>query len=307
MVKTARKNIEPVCPEKLFQPFDQSPPDGDACLDLVYKAFDGWPIEWRWCSQCFAPGYEERLRRFPDIRTAPHDAFDAIFFEHPGCSGGPSTFLHCLPRGLELSFFDHRIYPDFGSLIARFGALAWPEKLLAPLRQLLCRASINWFTRGETNPLQRLKFENHPMSDRLIGPALIGALCVVRTEPRSIAKWLLEIDTPNAWRTVLDFLRSERAMDNVGYFVLPDATWEEEFDQAYAALERQLRDALHEIFDDEVLLAKWERSLASDPQLAELISETEWMRQLYRVVQTPDERTADNELLSRAIARPVLS
>lgn len=139
----------------MFHPFDVAPPEPDVCLDRLYDLFADYPISWGWCLQCFGVEWEERMRAHPDIRTAPRDAFNMIYFEHPNCSGGETTFLHWLPRGLELSCLDSRLDPNSTHRILQLGLLAWPAERLQALRDLFCRIAINWFVHGHVSPLQR--------------------------------------------------------------------------------------------------------------------------------------------------------
>lgn len=233
----------------LFHPFDETPPEGKACMDRVYEAFAPWPIQWGWCSQCFGLDWERRMRAHADVHTAPRAGFDMIYYENPLCSGGEATFLHWLPRALEIAFFEDDFYPRLSGQLVRLGLLAWPEDMLAPLRQLLFRASAGWFVEGDPRPLQRRQDECHrPMKDRQVGPELISVLCVLRVDPRSIAQWLLAIDTPAGWRTVLDLLQSETIIGDPVYYVLPQDEWTADFKAAHAALDRRLRAELHRVF-----------------------------------------------------------
>lgn len=307
MKKGRRQAGTPEEPEILFHPFDRIPPKGEICLDRIYDLFADRPIQWDWCLRCFGSEWEGRMRAHLDVRTAPHDSFDMIYFEHPRCSGGEATFLHWLPRGLEISFFDSRLYPTFHNQMARLGLLAWPQEWLMPLRRLFCRVCINWFAEGDPQPFKRIDFDGtRSMKDSEIGWELICALCALRVEPQSIAEWLLEIDTPTGWRTTLNLLQSEKILDNFVYYVLPDDAREADFQAAQEALDRRVRADFHRVFSNAVLTAKWERTFEHDPRLADAVSDAETMLDVYRPGQGIEERGADEEALRRAIGLHVM-
>lgn len=148
--------LKTVPPAEAIAPLDLDPPDAGRCLEDVYRLLEDHAIDWAWCTQCFGQDDKKRMRDHRDIRGAPADAFSAIYFEHPACSGGETTFLHWLPRGIELQFFSPAIDPNLTVQMFRLGLLAGPEGEKHALRRLFCRIALNWWTLADVAPLQVL-------------------------------------------------------------------------------------------------------------------------------------------------------
>ncbi len=275
-------------PPAVFLPFDRSPPDMQTCLGRVYDVFSHHAIVWNWCPQCFGPAWEQRMHAHPDIRTAPRSAFEMIYFEHPDCSGGAATFLHWLPRGLELSFFDHRLTPDFTAQMFRLGLLAWPEDETAALRQFFCRAAVNWFTHGDHAPLEITGAQN-------VGLRLAGGLLALGIEAGAIGTWLAESGTPAARRTLLDVLRTEQILE-ASYIALADPELKTLFDEARAALERCTRDAFHTCVTRALLTQEWQ---------ADTIREAELLIGTSDPIQSSAQRAADEAAIAKAMAADI--
>lgn len=288
----------------LFHPFDPSPPPGDVCLENVYAAFAGHAFVGGWCTQCFTPENEATAQQ-QNVRTAAAETFDPIYFEHPYCSGGPETFLHFLPRGLELSCFDGRLFQGFGGYFLRMGVLAWPESEQSALRDLFCRVAVSWFVDGHTGPLEGPTHETNAWILETDVPELIlQALLVLRIDPKSLAEWLLAIDTSAAWHGIAKVLKERFFVEKPVYFVLDEEKSEADYTAACEALNRRCRAGFQQVITDDVLLEKWLRlsEAGSEPKLAELISKLEYFLSVGGGLKTGDLRE-DEELIRKVVAR----
>ncbi|QUS37821.1 hypothetical protein RPMA_02280 [Tardiphaga alba] len=278
---------------RALKPFDLSPPTTEQCIDKVYRAFDHYPIDWGWCSQCFGPDDKARMRPHANSRTAPAEAFSAIYNEHPNCSGGETTFLHWLPRAVELQFLATSIDPSLTIQMFRLGMIAWPDSEAGPLRQLFCRLALDWWTNGSVAPLALTPAHGHPIHVRTIGPRLCEALCALRVDMGSVARAMLAIDTPTAWWSLLDAFKSRTILDDLVYYVLHDGEDETTFRNARAALDRSARLGVSRSITREMLVAKWEQVHASAPALADAISDAETFFDVYNVEQSDADIAAD--------------
>jgi|GEM_PF-2126463 len=259
----------------LFFPFDPSPPPAEVCLENVYDAFSSYPFGSGWCERCFTPELEAEARR-QRVRSAAAESFDMIYFEHPLCSGGAETFLHFLPRGLELSFFDGRLAFGLAHHFLKLGIFFWPEHEQSALRDLFCRVAISWFTEGHTAPLEG---PTHRTSSWIlqgdVPEYILQALLVLRIDARSIAEWLLRTDTPAAWHGIAKVLKDPWFIEAPVYFVLGNPAEEEDCKAACEAINRLTSDGFRQVITGDVLLGKWMPASESDPGLAGLIGHLE--------------------------------
>ncbi|MBN9669963.1 hypothetical protein [Roseibium aggregatum] len=277
----------------LFHPFNPSPPDGQTCLEQIYDAFSQYPFGSGWCEQCFTPE-QENAARGQDVRTAAAETFDMIYFEHPLCSGGSDTFLHFLPRGLELSFFDLRFYSGFSDYLLRLGILSWPKHEQSVLRDLFCRVATSWFAEGHTGPLEGPTDKHSSWILQSDVPDLIvQALLVLRVEPASVAAWLLKTDTRAAWYGIAKALKNDLIVEAPVYFVLNDDVPEEDQRAACEALNRLSLDGFGKAVTSARLVEKWMETAESDPKLAEEIGQAELYLNARRTL-SPQQRL-DNE------------
>jgi len=284
----------------LFFPFNPSPPDGRTCLDRVYDAFKSYSFGPGWCEQCFTPELEDAARR-QQVRNAPAATFDAIYFEHPLCSGGSDTFLHFLPRGLELCFFDLRFYSGFADYLLRLGILSWPEREQAVLRDLFCRVAISWFAEGHTGPLEGpTDKDNAWILGSDIPDMILHALLVLRVDPASIAVWLLNTETRAAWYGITKVLKNDRIVDTPVYFVLDSDVSEEDYRAACQALNRLCLDGFGQAVTSERLLQKWMDIAESDPGLGEEIGQAELYLNACGAL-SPQQRLEDERALWTAV------
>jgi hypothetical protein len=212
-------------PEPLFHAFDVTVPDAAACLDRVYDAFADIPVRYGWCRQCFTLEEAQRMRAARGVRRTPLAIFAPIYFEHPDCSGGVETFVHWLPRGLELGFFDGRHDPGLTDQLMRIGLWRRPAPEQAAVRALLTRVACNWFGAGHVAPMQLadptwLATRRGRLN---ISRRIVEALLFPRVEPASIFDWLMALDQADAWECLLDMVQDGALLVGPAYYVLADA------------------------------------------------------------------------------------
>lgn len=285
----------------IFTPFDLAPPAAAQCLDEVYKAFERHDIDWFWCAQCFGPDDKKRMRANPNPRTAPAEAFSGIYNEHPTCSGGEATFLHWLPRAIELQFLAKGIDPSLTVQMFRLGMLAWPDAETQALRRLFCRIALNWWASEDITPLQLTPDRGMRIHDRTIGRRLMEALCAVRVDMESVARALIDIDTSAAWLSLLDAFQADAILGDSVYYVLHDEEDEVVFRSAHAALNRCARVGLSRYISRQGLVEKWGEVALADPVLADAISDAEMLFDAYRVLQNEAEAAHDREAIRMAV------
>ncbi len=285
----------------VFTPFDRAPLAAAQCLDEVYRAFGRYDVDWFWCAQCFGPDDKKRMRAYPDPRTAPAEAFSGIYSEHPTCSGGETTFLHWLPRAIELQFLAKGIDPSLTVQMFRLGMLAWPDAEIQALRRLFCRIALNWWTSGDITPLQLTPNRGVRIHDRTIGRRLMEVLCALRVDMGSVAEALVDIDTPTAWFSLLDAFQADAVLGDSVYYVLHDDEDETAFRRAHAALNSFARVGVSRYISRQGLVEKWETAALGDPALADAISDAEMLFDAYRVEQSEAEAADDREAIRVAI------
>lgn len=285
----------------VFAPFDHAPPEAAQCLDDIYRAFGRHDIDWFWCAQCFGPDDKKRMRAYPNPRAAPAEAFSGIYNEHPICSGGETTFLHWLPRAIELQFLAKGIDPSLTVQMFRLGMLAWPDAETQVLRRLFCRVALNWWTLGYIAPLQLTPDKDVRIHDRTIGRRLLEVLCALRVDMGSVAEALIDIDTPTAWFSLLDAFQAETVLGDSVYHVLHDGEDEAVFRRAHAALNRCARAGLSRYLSRQRLVEKWETAALAVPALADAISDAEMLFDAYCSRQSEAEAADDREAIRLAM------
>lgn len=262
-------------------------------MERVYSAFEQYAIDWGWCPQCFGVEDKQRMRPHANIRVAPPEAFSAIYNEHPECSGGATTFLHWLPRGIELQFFSANIDPSLALQMFRLGMISWPDNDVEPLRQLFCRLALNWWKRADMAPLVLANAQGSQIDDAAIGRRLCEMLCALRINMGSAATAMLEINTRAAWWSLLRVFRSQTFLEDSVYYVVHREEDEAIFRNARAALDRSARLGVSRSITREILVEKWEQVHAINSDLADAISDAETFFDVYRFEQSEEDIVAD--------------
>lgn len=293
---------------ELFAAFDRHPPDGQGCLDRVYRAFADYDVVYPFCRQCFPIEDELAQRRQKNVRTASYDVFCGIYFEHPTCSGGVDTFKHWLPRQLELALLDYGLSrDDLSTQLIKCGVLTWPEPELAALRTLFARLALNWFGRGSIEPLGYIpgkspNFVSGPyegVDSVSYSYELVTILMVLRTDMESFYSWLFDPSSGNGpvavWTCAGEML-GETLYDHVvyrdTYVVLEDDVDEAQYRQAVAAIQTRAQNDLAHFLRTMNLGSLALRMLDVDPRAAELIEECEAHLVATGLQQTPAQRAA---------------
>jgi len=284
----------------ILKPFDRDGPHATNLMAQVYSAFEHHAIDWAWCTQCFSIDDKQRMRPHADTRKAPPEAFSAIYNEHPECSGGSTTFLHWLPRGIETHLFSEQIDPSLTIQMLRLGMISWPNHEVMPLRQFFCGLSLSWWRSGDIAPAAVDLSEGRQVSNTLIGRRLCEALCALRVDMGSAARVMLDIDTPFAWWSLLDLFRSQTILEEPVYYVV-DGADEATFRNARAALDRCARLRVGRNMTRELLIEKWEQVHMSDPALADAISEAETYFDFYEFQQSDADIAADLNAIKLAL------
>lgn len=267
--------------EPVFHPLDLDVPASDACLDRLYEVYAEVPVVYGWCRQCFELVYEEQMRTLRKPRNAPLEAFSQIYFEHPNCSGGAATFLHWLPRGLELAFFQGRLDPDLTEQMLRINIWLRPAHEQEALRALFIRIARNWFETGHTAPLQLSEEPRTPRALDNVSVQIIEALLSLRIDPAALFAWLASLGTAQAWSCLIERLGDSCLLMIPSYYVF-DAGLDEEHakpltEAGVQAVDRIARHALHTQFPAERLTQLWLDWQQTDPLLAEQLAEAEPM------------------------------
>ncbi|MEB2844686.1 hypothetical protein GAO09_05370 [Rhizobiales bacterium RZME27] len=292
----------PVKAKPLFYPFDHTPPSAEACLDAVYEAFDHYTIAAPFCRQCFEPEQERVMLLSRDTRRADAKVFDMIYFEHPNCSGGPDTFWHWLPRGLELSFFGDLGSAPFPQQMIRVGLAALPEQELHALRRLFCRIALNWLQNFDYAPLgvqAEMDDAGLPFWHRQsITVDIFVILIMLRTEPSDVLKVFLDSDRNEAWSVVWElFQQGSFFIEKESYYALDDKADEEPMREAVATLHRRTRTEVFQLVDRPFLLKKWMAASESNSYLADDLADLEALYNVYHNSQTDEERAEDERLM----------
>ncbi|MGU3496277.1 hypothetical protein ACLBXM_19730 [Xanthobacteraceae bacterium A53D] len=288
-------------PLPAFFPFMPEAGNAAASLDQLHSLLADRRIAYNWCRHCFDLEHEQRMRAVRDSRTAPAEAFFPIYFENPNCSGGEDTFLHWLPRGLELGFLDPDIDPDLIEQAVRLGLWHWPAEVQDALRTLLSRVAADWFLHGTTAPLllpQTAKRLQH--SGDFISRRLVRALLYLRVEPAHIFDWLAQQDSPTAWSCLMDLLPRESFLPGPPYYALPEADSEAAMAAGVSAVGRIARAALFTAVSDTAMARAWVALQDSEPQLAQRLADMEWLRPTYAFALEPAERNGDRALVHAA-------
>lgn len=265
-------------PRRPMHGFDLNPPTVASCSAQLHAVFSRYRPRWDWCRQCFTPEEEAETRNAGDPRRAPLESFRQIYFEHPNCSGGRDTFLHWLPRGLELTFlnFDH----DFGLMegAIRLGLWRWPKEEQVALRALFCRVALNWFTGGDPAPFERVMRKTGRDMDTYVSERIVKALLMLVVDPFDLFAWLARANSTRARDVLVGLTTQDQLVDEGVYFVLDDATYEPLLRNGNRALDRIAVNALHRIATDERLVCLWAWAEREDQVLARNIEETEPLR-----------------------------
>jgi len=287
--------------DQILHRFDLNPPDIDSCLSQVYAAFSGYRPRWDWCRQCFTVDEEARTRRAGDPRRASLESFGQIYFEHPNCSGGRDTFLHWLPRGLELTFlnFDHDYFPMEGAM--RLGLWRWPRGEQDALRALFCSVAMNWFNGGDPMPFEHAIRESRTDVDNHVSLRIVKALLMLRVNPFELFAWLARSNSSRARSVLVGLTNHGHLVDEASYYVLDDATYEPLLHEGIRALDRLALDSLQRIATDDRLVCLWAWASREDRGLALIIENTEPLRtqRVLRLLQT--ERQKDRMMVQAAV------
>ncbi|MBP2509135.1 hypothetical protein J2855_002781 [Agrobacterium tumefaciens] len=282
--------------------FDLNPPDADSCLSQLHAVFSRYRPRWDWCRQCFTPEEEAETRSAGDPRHAKLESFGQIYVEHPNCSGGRDTFLHWLPRGLELTFlnFDHDYFPMDGAM--RLGLWRWPKEEQDALRALFCRVALNWFDGGDSVPFERVMRKTGRDMDSYVSARIVEALLMLRVNPFDLFAWLARANSTRARDVLVGLTTNGHLVDEGVYYVLDDATYEPLLRSGIRALDRIALDALQRIASDERLVCVWVWADRADRVLARKIEDTEPLRtqRALRLLRT--ERRRDHAIVKAAIA-----
>lgn len=276
---SSKKTMQTPAVEPIFHPFDLDVPDAAACLDRLYEVYAEVPVVYGWCRQCFDLAYEEQMRRLRKPRETPLEAFSQIYVEHPNCSGGPATFLHWLPRGLELAFFQGRLDPDLTEQLLRINIWLRPAHEQDALRALFIRVARNWFEAGHTAPLQLSEEPRTPRARDNVSVQIIEALLSLRIDPAAVFGWLASLGTAKAWSCLIEQLEDACVLMIPSYYVfdvgLDDKHARPLMETGVLAVDRIARHALHTQFPAERLTQLWLDWQQTDPVLAEQLAEAE--------------------------------
>lgn len=227
-----------------------------------------------------------------------------IYHEHPACSGGRETFLHWLPRGLELFLLDQD--RDFSMLEAmiRLAPSRWSFEEQDAVRVVLGRAAIGWFGGSSPAPLHCSTDGKDPSGDGGVSEALVRALLAFRIDPFDLFAWLARTGGRRAYEALLDLAFTPRLTEDPVYFVLEDKADESTQHIALAALDRLARDVLSRIVaGHDRAMRLWTWAEHADPALAHDIAalETTWRGRLSRLSSAA--RATDRALITAAIGQ----
>ena len=288
--------------EQTLYRFDRNPPDAGRCLSHLYEIFSRYRPNWGWCRQCFTPEEEARTRDAGDPRRATLESFAQIYFEHPNCSGGRDTFLHWLPRGLELTFlnFENDYFPMEGAM--RLGLWRWPKEEQDGLRALFCSVASNWFDGGDPVPFERVTRKSGRDTDSSVSARIVEALLMLRVDPFDLFSWLARANSTRARAVLVDLTIHEHLVDEAAYYVLDDATDEPLLRNGIGALDRLALDALRRIVTDGRLMRLWAWADREDRALAGRIEDTEPLRMRRAFRLTATERQRDRAIVRAALA-----
>lgn len=292
----------PAKPKPLFYPFDHAPPSAEACLDAVYEAFAHYTVVAPFCRQCFELEHERTILQSRDVRKADAKIFDMIYFEHPNCSGGPDTFWHWLPRGLELCFFNDRFTTPFPYQMIRLGLSALPEPELHALRQLFCRVILNVLKGFDCRPLGVVPdMENTRLRDAYLEGVMQDVfviLILLRTDPVEVLRIFLDSDRKQVWSVVQQLCtHGSSFFDDNSYYALSDKKAEAAMREAVAALHRRSRAEAFRLIDRSFLLNKWMAASETDSDLARDLADLEALYDVYHKGQTHEEEAEDERLM----------
>lgn len=287
--------------EQTLHRFDLNPPDVDSCLSQLHAAFSHYRPRWDWCRQCFTVDDEARTRSAGDPRRATLESFGQIYFEHPNCSGGRDTFLHWLPRGLELTFlnFDHDYFPMEGAM--RLGLWRWPREEQDALRGLFCSVAMNWFNGGDALPFERVMRQSNTDMDNLVSVRIVKALLMLRINPFELFAWLGRANSTRARGVLVGLTTHGHLVDEGDYYVLGDNTDEPLLHEGIRALDRLALDALQRIVTDERLICLWDWAQREDLMLARTIENTEPLRTQRALRLLATERQKDRVIVKAAV------
>lgn len=288
--------------EQTLYRFDRNPPDAGRCLSHLYEIFSRYRPNWGWCRQCFTPEAEARARNAGDPRRAALEGFAQIYFEHPNCSGGRDTFLHWLPRGLELTFLnaEQDYFPMEGAM--QLGLWRWPKEEQDGLRAWFSSAASNWFDGGDPLPFERVMGRPGRDMDSYISARIVEALLMLRVDPFDLFSWLARANSTRARAVLVDLTIHEHLVDEAAYYVLDDATDESLLRNGIRALDRLALDALRHIVTDDRLMRLWAWADREDRALARRIEDTEPLRMQRAFRLTATERRRDRAIVRAALA-----
>ncbi|MCF1437033.1 hypothetical protein GOZ97_22605 [Agrobacterium vitis] len=287
--------------EQTLHRFDLNPPDVDSCLLQLHAVFSRYRPRWDWCRQCFTIEEEAKTRNAGDPRRATLESFGQIYLEHPKCSGGRDTFLHWLPRGLELTFlnFDHEYFPMEGAM--RLGLWRWPKEEQDALRALFCRVALNWVDGGDSVPFERVMRKTGRDMATYVSECIVEALLMLRVDPFDLFAWLARANSTRARDVLVGLTTHGHLVDEGVYYVLDDATYEPLLRNGIRALDRLALDALQRIATDERLVCLWSWADREDRVLARNIEDTEPLRTKRALRLLATERRRNRAIVEAAI------
>ncbi|NTF32748.1 hypothetical protein [Rhizobium skierniewicense] len=291
-------------PEQCLYRFNQTPPDAAMCLEAVYVAFSHYRPVWNWCRQCFTSENEERTRAAGPLHRAKLEDFDQIYYEHPNCSGGRDTFLHFLPRALELAFLKSETDYFLIHYTLRVGLWRFDKTEQDALRTLFCRVAINWFIYNDTAPLLLpLAMKENRLED-YVSDCIIQALLTLRVDPFDLVCWLARLKNSKACIALLDLSITAYPIENPSYYVLDDKADEVVQRRAVDALIPLTRDASGRMASDKRLLRLWLWAESANPPLAREIEEVQSSLSDQRQRLTRSERIQARIELCAAVRKP---
>ncbi|MBB4006206.1 hypothetical protein [Allorhizobium taibaishanense] len=286
--------------ERIFYCLDLNPPETVACRDRLYAAFSHYRPVWNWCRQCFAAEEEEKVRRHPNPRTTPGDIIAPLYHEHPRCSGGRETFLHWLPRSLELFLLDSDIC--FLERLLTLAPWQWPAEEQGALREVLTRAAIGWFTGNDPSPLHIKDHLTRRPAASITSETLVCALLCLRVDPFALFAWLARTGGQRAHDVLLELAYREDIIDPPFYWLLEEGS-DQALQPAFVrSLNRVCRDALSRIVAGGNRAERlWIWAMEADVELAADItaSESLWRSNLLRL--SPSQRRSEGAIVASAI------
>ena len=296
-------------PPVLFHPFERNPPDKAARLDALYAAFSAYRASVNYCPQCFGEGEVARFRSARPVERADPAVAALIYGEHPDCVGGLEALRHWLPRAMEVAFFSADVFPGLIAQCYRAGLWYWPGEEQKALRDIVCRAAINWFSDQEPLPLSlpetmRCCPDGQVCRRKRVGISsqLVEALMLLRVDPDAIISYLAREGGDRGRRFLVETVGHFEIGDDIVYYYLPsEPLAEEPLKSALAAIRRLANHALSVACAPETLLQWWEQAISDAPDLAERIAEVEYDPRTYEPWASAEQCRSDRAVIMKAL------